>query len=392
MNEIIQAQKNNILQYLEELGDKSKSLFDNKAYLELINLINSQEPLIKSYSSPVTNIFCLNEKFVPFIYQGLAYIEIAEYKSAIDIFLLIENDYENLLSIKKYYKTLNKKSSNDSEIFKEVFDAINEQITNVRDNLAKTFSNLAFAYYKLKDYENSIKYYKKAIYRDKKNPQFHMELSQAQYRHIEQKSKKIKWFHLKEKQKLKTDKNKQKECYLKTINLLKKQETSFETLLSIGKLLYFLGDYNSALNYIQNAVDYSIANKDSSIKIIFAYDWLSRIAYKEKRYAVAANFYEKIIDNIISNNESISENGIIHQKPKLSDMVRYLNETKDLVSKGETRNIEKTIWAGIITGIILETAEIYSSKYSFKIPFFMFIILFLASIMFIKIWNKMFKN
>lgn len=137
------------------------------------------------------------------------------------------------------------------------------------------------------------------------------------------------------------------EKYRKTIKLLMKQETNFDTLLSIGKILYFLGDYDSALNYVQNAIELNIMNKNSSPQMIFAYDWLSRIAYKEKRYTVAANFYEKIIDKIISDSDSILANGIIHQKPKLSDMVRYLNETKDLVAKGEIHYINKTIWEAI---------------------------------------------
>ena len=104
---------------------------------------------------------------------------------------------------------------------------------------------------------------------------------------------------------------------------------------------------------------------------------------QRKKYAVAVSFYEKIIDNIISNSNSILENGIIHQKPKLNDMVKYLNEVKDLVSQSEVHYFNKSIWGGIITGIILETAEIYASTKSFKIPIYMIVILVLVGFIYI---------
>lgn len=359
----------------------SKRLFEKRAYQELISLIDTQE-YCKKFEAPVVCVFCLNEKFVYLIYKGLAYIELSEYAKAVDVLLLVEKDYIRLLDLKSRYKKQKRESFSQDEILNEILHIVNILISSVQDNLRKTFANLAFAYYKLKDYKNSIKYYKKAIYRDKKNPQLHLELSQAQYRNIENKTKNVSWYNIIGKIQLQKEIIVQSKNYIKTIELYKKQETNFETLLSIGKLLYFLGDYQSSLNYVQNAIE--LCNtRETKHKKIFAYDWLSRIAYKEKKYAVAVSFYEKIIDNIISNSNSISENGIIHQKPKLNDMVKYLNEVKDLVSQSEVHYFNKSIWGGIITGIILETAEIYASTESFKIPIYMIVILVLVGFVYI---------
>lgn len=385
-NQTLEQRITNELDEFNWLENNSKILFKKRAYFELLSLIDTRL-YCKKYGDPITHILCLNEKFVYLIYKGLAYIELSEYSEAIDVLLLIEQDYEILLSLKRQFKKKKRKPfKQDNKLLNDTLIVINNQISNVQENLGKTFSNLAFAYYKLKDYENSIKYYKKAIFRDKKNPQLHLELSQAQYRNIKNKNKSVKWYNLIGKIQLKKDIIIQKINYQKTIELYKTQETNFETLLSIGKLLYFLGDYHCSLNYVQNAIE--LCNtKETKHKKIFAYDWLSRIAYKEKKYSVAVSFYEKIIDNIISNSNSISENGIIHQKPKLNDMVKYLNEVKDLVAKREVHYFNKSIWGGIITGIILESAEIYTATESMNIPICMIVILLIAGFIYINIYK-----
>ena len=55
-----------------------------------------------------------------------------------------------------------------------------------------------------------------------------------------------------------------------------------------------------------------------------------------------------------------AKNNIIYPKPILADMVKFLNETNNLIAEKEASYVNKSIYIGIFASCILEAAEIYS--------------------------------
>ncbi len=111
-------------------------------------------------------------------------------------------------------------------------------------------------------------------------------------------------------------------------------------------MYYFLEDYNNSLLYVQQALEF---DKDPNNKI-YAYDWLSRIAYKTKNYATAINFYEETINCIIKNPDY--QKGEIHPRPKIYQLVGFLNDNKRILNKAELDLVNTTIWLGIFIASI----------------------------------------
>ena len=229
------------------------------------------------------------------------------------------------------------------------------------------YSNIAYAYYKNKKYEQSLFYYERILSLSKKlnnmPANFKIQLmlwrSQVLYYSCQKHSKKS------------LDKlfiNEIKSY----IEIIQKFEQNYDTVMALGKLNYFIGNFNLALNYIEYALDIvtkkgQIKKKsfDKSInvedKYIFAYDWLSRITYKQKKYDAAASFYEKLIEHLIrrQNKYLYKSHAEIHPIPQLSDMVRYLNETKEKIAQRDIYYVNKSIRAAIIIAALYGAIDIY---------------------------------
>ena len=152
-------------------------------------------------------------------------------------------------------------------------------------------------------------------------------------------------------------------------------ETSFNVLLSLGKIYYFLGNYDKSISYLQTAIE--------------AFDWLSRIAFKSKKYQIAVEYYQKIIDALIK--LPLENNSTIHPRPELYKMFKYLNQNKEATLKHDIHYINKSIWGGIFAGIILESAEILSGQYN-EIWFLTPINIVIGMIIFILIVSFCFIN
>ena len=185
---------------------------------------------------------------------------------------------------------------------------------------------MAYTCYKLKKYKDAIKYYKKALVRSKKDIQLNLGIAQSQYR--------IYKLFLPRKVKI---------WFRKTIENFSECETSFDTLLAIGKMYYFLKEYEIALSFVQKALECAQAEPQNKI---YAYDWLSRIAYKTKHHSVAIHFYEEIIKCLVEYPDN--QQDVIHPKPKMYDMLKYLNKNKKIVRNQEIR----VVWYTVIVSII----------------------------------------
>lgn len=164
-------------------------------------------------------------------------------------------------------------------------------------------------------------------------------------------------------------------------------ETSFNVLLSLGKIYYFLGNYDKSISYLQTAIELPTDNKEKYE--IYAFDWLSRIAFKSKKYQIAVEYYQKIIDALIK--LPLENNSTIHPRPELYKMFKYLNQNKEATLKHDIHYINKSIWGGIFAGIILESAEILSGQYN-EIWFLTPINIVIGMIIFILIVSFCFIN
>lgn len=334
-----QTKKDNI-SLIKKLSLEIQAFYKNKKYLETINLLNKVIKIEKKYS----DYFNFDDFVTCYMFIALSYILLEQYNDALNLLESIENRY---LKIKKanyiWNEIIRDENSEDNLkiLAKQSIPLLNEQLRLFnKTQKFKFYSNLATTYYQLRDYDKSIQYYRKALYIDSKNIELNLGIAQAQY------------YKYKKKLPLEIKNN-----YLKTIQVFEKLDTSFDSLLALGKMYYFLGNYKNALIYVQNALD---IETQTSNKKIYAYDWLSRIAYKEKNYGVAIHFYEEIIKCLVEKNIEESKSGIIHPIPKLHEMVKYLNENKQIVNKAELDLVNKTIWLGIITAFIFGIIENWS--------------------------------
>lgn len=384
-NELI---PNKINESFAALINEIKKLYSANKYLEVIELVNKKNDFMYS---EILDVVCLDKKIICIIYQGLAYIELNEYQMAIRTFLIADEKYQDLKDFKQYAK--HNLSQFDPKQ-KRILQLINAQIALIKPNLTRLYSNLAYAYYKNKNYSSAEKYYKKALIRDKKNCRLHLELSQNNYKRLVEETKTLKWYNrFILERKFKNKKTKYEIECKKTLDLCLKQESNFENLLAIAKLYFFIEENQKALNYVQKALELNKDMNDSqnnNRNLIFAYDWLSRIAYKEKNYLAASQFYEKLIELLLKYSDNNFEDGIKHHIPKLSDMAKYLNETKHKVTKSEIHYINKTIWGGILAGIVLESAEIIASTGNISVTHILTImltILFIGGAIFINVYK-----
>lgn len=377
----MQKTKSNSDFFLVKQEVSLKQLFEAKKYLEVINKVEKMKVTI---DNEVLDYFFFNNKISCLIYQGLSFIEIGLYKRALELFDCIDEKYETIKASKTYWKMLSKNPENkqEFEISKDALSLLNEQILIFgTTNQIRFLSNKAYVYYRLEDYKNSIIYYKKALVRDNKNIQLNLGIAQAQYYEYRKKFKsKILnniYLFFNSKMPVKIILN-----FKKTISMLEARETSFDNLLALGKMYYFMGRYEESLLYVQKSLTLS-ENKPE--KNIYAYDWLSRIAFKTKHHSVAVGYYKEIIKSLIENPDSKQE--VIHPKPDLYKMLDFLTQNEEKVTKNEVHYINKSIWGGIIAALILESAEIYSNTNSFHIPLIMIVLTLIVSTIYINVYK-----
>lgn len=342
-----------------------QDFYNSKKYFELINLY---EHFLNSYNY-------LEHCFIDFnivvditLYVALACFNLNEYEKAKKILTEFEDFY---LSFKRRYcfhkERLNKKDYStipefDSKILVGYMnDTLREFNCNSR---IRFYNNLGYACYKCEQYDEAIKYYKKTLSIKPNNIQLIVGYHQAVYYRTSPHC-------LKETDRINI---------INDINRIKKIESSYDTYLAIGKLYYFLGEFSTALNYINIAISYLQNGIDTCHKEISAYDWISRIAYKQKQYSTASIFYEKIIDKLVEDtSNNLCNHEEIHPKPELYKMLNFLNETKQFIADRETSNLNKSIWAGIFITTIFGLIDCYknigfSKLYCFAIGLFIFIL------------------
>lgn len=334
------------------LGTESQiiAFFKDKRLLEIINLAKEEDFFDDLFWKNFTDYF--NEIISCLIYVGISYIELEQADKAIEIFLFIENKIALVTKMideksEELLNTTDNKAKSDE--ITNFLAQIKPQITQFFEkNNIRYLSNFAYAYYCDKQYEMAIKYYQEALSTDENDVQLNLGLAQAQYETLKTLKKN----------------NQNDECkkikanYQKILSILKKQNTDFDILLAIAKIHYFLGcysveNYSDSLIYVQKALEFESTDRK---KRVYAYDWLSRIAYKTKNYSVAATFYEKIITSLIDNPDS-KQTGIIHPRPKLHEMVEYLHKNRKILNTIELNRVMISIWSGIIVASVFGVLE-----------------------------------
>ena len=327
-------------------------LYKEQKYLEVIKTI---EEIHRTLELEVLDYTFFNSKVACLIYAGLSYVELGFYNKAYETFLEINRKFFNLKQARIIWKSVQRYQIDKQHIqmAKEALSMLKEQIDIFYlTNHVRYLSNIAYVCYKLGNYKQAIIFYKKALCYKSKDIQLNLGISQAQYYFHRKKFRfnflnKLFCRHLPEEIRIN---------YQKTLNMLFKMNTTFDTLLAIGKMYYFLEDYPKSLLFVQKAIELV---KDQPEAKIHAYDWLSRIAFKTKHHEVAAEYYNQIIREIIECAEYTQ--GAIHPKPNLYKMLEYLTQNKEKIRKHDVHYINKSIWGGIIAAIILESFEIYSN-------------------------------
>lgn len=177
-NQVVKNNTHIIKNTLNEL----KQLFANKKYLEVINLVRQMEELL---NREFLDYSYFDDKAACLIFSGISYIELGLYKKARDVFYDIEFRYEKLKRYRHYWKDVSNKPDNQElfELSKEALKLLKEQMQHFKAyNESRYLSNLAYSCYKLKNYNEAIKYYKKALIRDKKNMLLNLGIAQSQYK------------------------------------------------------------------------------------------------------------------------------------------------------------------------------------------------------------------
>lgn len=329
-------------------------LFASKKYLEVIKEVDELRDLL---DADYLDYSFFDDKAVFLIYKGISYIELGLYNEALKSLLLIENKYESLKKARSFWKNLSRKPINNSifKMSKHACELIADQMRKFNSNNSyKYLSNIAYTCYKLKKYEDAIKYYKKALIRKKnKNDMLlNLGIAEAQY--------KLHKFRIPKSV---------KKWYLKTIDMLLKSKTDFDTLLAIGKMYYFLRDYDKALNFVQKALEFTVEHPENKV---FAYDWLSRIAYKKKNHSLAVGFYEDLVRCLVEYPDG-RQGMIIHPKPQLYMMIKYLNDNKRIVKNKELRGVWYTVIVSLIVTVFFGLVD---NHVYLKLKFFELLSLF----------------
>ena len=375
MNSIQKTTENAFLDFYDILY----GLYESKKYLEIISRYN------KFKNSPKFSLILF--KYFVFVVDmtiltSISYCNIGDYNKAKEIMLFLNDEY--YLYKKRYYfltreKKNTKLSEKEKQEIKDVTNFINITLREFNQNFRfRFFNNLAYVHYKNKQYKEALSYYKKALSYDCAN----LQLIVGKYQSLYYANKEHR-FCLKERNKL-----------LKDIETIKEMNSSFDTYLALGKLYYFNQEIDVALNYVNIAI--STLNEDNQNRIskeIYAYDWISRISYKQKNYATASIFYEKIIESLIKDeNEIFIDHEGIHPKPELHRMLTYLNETKQHLADAETSNLNKSIWAGIFITTIFGLIQCH---YDSRIPdincLYIFIFVFFTGCVIVRCDIKFFK-
>ncbi len=303
---------------------KIEELYKDRKYLDVIKLAS----ITGLFDKNKISYLGFNEQIYCIIYVGISYIELEEFEKAIKCLFCVEQKLHEFKRTITLWKETNKKPKNDREfrVSETLLPLLRDQINDFYShNNVKYLSNLAYAYYENKQYKRAITHYKRALKKDPKNIQYNLGIAQAQYRLYNSNVP-----------------DEILEEYKKTLEMLKTQQTSFDILLAIGKMYYFLGEHSKALLYLQLALD---SEKNESNRV-HAYDWLSRVAFKTKNHSAAVTFYEKIISTLIEH-PNCKQTEIIHPRPKLHKMVEYLNTNKKILNNEELKWVIRSIFWGI---------------------------------------------
>lgn len=321
----------NISSLISKIDEKLQKLFKEKEYLTIINLFPKYLQIADEYIVA----FYFNSIINWFLYAGISYFELDMYNDALRIF-----NQANKLKDVVFSKIKSFETHNDPDFI----EYLNKVLDDFNKNHATYFYlNYAYVCYKNKEYNQAIKYYNKLGENTGEKIQVIVGKAQCMYA-------------------LKGDKatrEKNKKIYIDYINILMKKAMTFDVLLAIGKLYFFAEKYDHALFWVQKAIE-RLNNSDTNKKI-HAYDWLSRIAYKQEQYAAASAFYEKIIDLLIQN-PNTQQHEVIHPTPQLHKMVKFYNETKALLHKEELKLVNKTIWIGVLGTAIFGLNQIYEPE------------------------------
>lgn len=337
----------------KELELEIRKLYKQKKYLDIFALYNEYENL---FTQIRLDLCYFNKIISSLIYIALSYFALEDYNISLAFFREVKAKYNDVYSIKRTLQ--NKETLTKLEM--RLLNGIKQELHNFNlTNRTKFYINCAYTYYKINEKgnlkennEKALYYYKKALLMknisDSQFMQCLVGIAEVKYRFFDHKSD--------------IPENFKKE-FQNIYKILLFQKTSFDTYLSLGKINYFMQEYDDALIYVQKALELTAKDEE---KRIFAYDWMSRIAYVSKQYSTASVFYEKIIDELVNYPDQQQEE--IHQRPKLYKMVRFLNETKTYLAQEETSKLSKSIWAGISITTFFELINCYK-YYKFDMLF-----------------------
>lgn len=352
-------------------------LYDKQKYLNIIQLFdqfsnsNNYDEMCFKYFNYVVGITILT---------AISYCNIGDYKNAKDILVFLEDTYYIfkryyylLIQILRRHYFINISQEDAKELVKHINKTLQEFNKHLR---LRFYNNLAYVHYKNELYKDAIRYYKKTLPYAPNNVQIIVGYYQAIYY------------------------SQPKHCvqgeYKKTLEIAIKQilslEANFDTYLALGKLHYFLGEHQKALNFINIAINVLKQDDLKNLKEIYAYDWISRIAYKQKQYSTASVFYEKIIDSLVKEQgRNFIDHEAIHPKPELYKMLKFLNETKQLIANQETSKLNKSIWSGIIITSIFGVIQFhYEQHFDMVHCFYLLLGIFLISCIIIRAEIKFF--
>ena len=357
-----------------EIYNKCFDLYQTQKF---IDVINEYENLLNSTTYKDHCFIDFNMIVDITIFAALSCFSIGEYQKAKtylsnfeEIYYVFKRTYFILMQNlrKKTFTTITERDT--KALVNYISGALKDFNTNSK---LRFYNNLGYAYYKCEEYKDAIKCYKKTLTMLPNNVQLIVGLHQAEY-YSNNPHKLNKKFKAK---------------LLEDIVKIQKMNSSYETYLALGKLHYFLGAFSQALNYIHIAISTIHDNKEQEI---YAYDWISRIAYKQKQYSTASIFYEKIIKSLVQNtNPVIINHEEIHPKPELYKMLKFLNETQQFIADEENSKLHKSIWAGIfITSIFGIIQCYYENHFNLKICLLLAFGIFILSCIIIRCNIKFF--
>lgn len=377
---------------LYALISKLKTLYKDKNFISVINIFNEIKRNKAFQESYHVN---LNILYQLYSYAFAANIMLLNYKKALEE---ISEFYSYYIEICSFYTFVLKTREQEKKKKEKTENKTKELITHLQSEFKEFnkgkyiefYVNLAFANYKNKNYIDAIYYFDIAINKIEK---FHKNEESLIELYVG-KTQSLYYYYNK-----KLKENDIKDCVQEYIDKISKYGDSIDVLFALAKLNYFIREPQYALNYIELALD-KIGQEQNSPYKIHAYDWLSRITYSSKQYATANKFYKQLISLLIEDKENVENinlnNKIIYPKPILADMVKYLNETNNLVAKEEASYVYQSIYIGILAAAIMETAEIYSGnsdKWNIIIfMWFILIIMFIVNIIRNYIKGKEIKN